>query len=215
MTDPLPPDSVGLAPLGGPGGEGSGSLEEVRQTITRLLADWSSGQAEAADRLFPMVYRELSAIAGRLLRLERVRPFETTELVHEAFLKLGDPGRLNLQNRRHFFNLVARAMRQVLVEEARRRSAAKRPPEAQRVPFEDAVGLALTEPRGLLSLDRRLAELEALDPRQAEVVALKVFVGLEVSEIAAAIAVSTATVKRDWRMARAWLAARFAADGGG
>lgn len=174
-------------------------------TITRLLEAWAGGESDAAERLFPLVYRELSAIAANLLRRERRGPLETSELVHEAYLKLLDPRGLELADRRHFYNVVARAMRQVLVDEARRREAGKRGAGQVPLSLEHAVGLPVRGSEDVLILDRLLDDLEQLDARQAEVVTLRVFGGLTIDEVAETQGVSAPTVQRDWRMARAWL----------
>lgn len=178
--------------------------------VTRLLRDWSGGRDEAADELFSVVYRELRAVAAVVLRRERgARTLETAELVHEAYLKLLGPGEVAWNDRRHFFNVAARAMRQVLVDRARRRRSDKRGRGWEARTLGAAAELAVGGPEGLLGLVGLIDDLHRLDPRQAEIVELRIFAGLEVEEVAAALGVSESTVKRDWRMAQAWLAAEL------
>lgn len=182
----------------------------TRGTVTRLLHEWCGGRPQAAEELFPLVYRELRAIAANVLRRERgPRTLDTCELVHEAYLKLLDPRGLDVVERRHFFNVAARAMRQILVDRARRRLAGKRGSGAPDTTLGAAAELPAASADVVLGLDRLLGDLASLDARQAEVVELRVFAGLSLEEIGDALGVSPTTVKRDWRMARAWLAAEL------
>ena len=183
-------------------------------TVTRLLRDWAAGRTAAAEGLFPLVYRELRGVAANVLRRERgARTLETGELVHEAYLKLLSPGQVAWNDRRHFFNVAARAMRQVLVDRARRRQALRHGGDWATTTLAAAAELEVPGPEGVLELDRLLDALRACDPRQAEIVELRIFAGLTVEELAEVLAVSTPTVKRDWRMARAWLAAELRQGG--
>jgi RNA polymerase sigma factor (TIGR02999 family) len=182
--------------------------EEIPVTDTFLR--WRSGDASALDDLLPRVYDELRALADSYMRRERAgHTLQPTALVHEAFLRLLrlPPG--SVQNRVHFFALAAQAMRRVLADHARRHRAAKRGGSAVRVPLElvegGAPAAAAAEDVAADDLDAALEDLAKLDPRQARVVELRFFGGLSIEETAEVLAVSTATVKRDWLVARAWL----------
>lgn len=173
--------------------------------ITGLLAALRDGDRGALDRLFPLVYAELHDRAHR--QLARRRPGETlstTALVHEAYLKLTDSARQTYQDRSHFFAVASRAMRQILVDYARRMTAAKRG-GGQAVSLDpDQLG-SPDRAEELLALDEALARLEVLDERLARNVEMRFFGGLSVEETAEALGVSPRTVKRDWRKARAFL----------
>ena len=172
--------------------------------ITALLKDWSGGDRAALEKLMPVVYEELRRLAAAHLRSERSdHTLQPTALVHEAYLRLADQRSVEWANRAHFFSIAARIMRRILVDHARRRRALKRDGGGLRLTLAEAS----TEDRGpeLLALDTALTSLEALDPRQARIVELRFFGGLSVEETAEAAGISTATVKREWRTARAWL----------
>ena len=182
--------------------------EEIPVTDTFLR--WRSGDASALDDLLPRVYDELRALADAYMRRERAgHTLQPTALVHEAFLRLLrlPPG--SVQNRVHFFALAAQAMRRILADHARRHRAAKRGGSAVRVPLELVEGGAPATPAGddvaADDLDAALEDLAKLDERQARVVELRFFGGLSIEETAEVLAVSPATVKRDWLVARAWL----------
>jgi len=182
--------------------------EEIPVTDTFLR--WRSGDASALDDLLPRVYDELRALADSYMRRERAgHTLQPTALVHEAFLRMLrlPPG--SVQNRVHFFALAAQAMRRILADHARRHRAAKRGGSAVRVPLELVEGggpaSAAGEDVAADDLDAALEDLAKLDPRQARVVELRFFGGLSIEETAEVLAVSTATVKRDWLVARAWL----------
>lgn len=170
-----------------------------------MLRRWGDGDAAALDELVPLLYDELRSIARGYLRRESdAHTLGATALVNEAFLRLVGQERVDWRERSQFLGLAAQAMRRVLVDHARRRDAEKRLDPRQRVAFEHAEW----EPaRGVdvIALDEALADLARLDPRQAQVVELKFFGGLELEEVAEVMQVSTATVSRDWRMARSWL----------
>jgi RNA polymerase sigma factor (TIGR02999 family) len=177
--------------------------------ITRLLRDWQRGDREALDRLMPLVYDELHLIATRhLARERRERTLQTTALVNEAYMKLVDQRKVDWQNRAHFFGLAARLMRRIVLDDARRRRRGKRGGDVVRVPLED-VQIAAPEVGvddvDVLELDRALTQLEALDADQGRIVELRYYGGLTIEEAAAVMGVSTATIKRDWAMAKAWL----------
>jgi RNA polymerase sigma factor (TIGR02999 family) len=174
--------------------------------VTDLLKGWGKGDAAALDRLLPAVYDELHRQAQRYLRRERPgHTLQTTELVHEAYLRLVDQRQADWRNRAQFFGVAAQMMRRVLIDHARSKQAAKRGGSGIQVTLEDAT--AASEERGLdlLDLDQALTRLAALDPQQARVVELRYFTGLGIDETAQVIGISPATVKREWVMARAWL----------
>ena len=175
--------------------------------VTRLLVDWQNGSEEARDRLMPLVYAQLRRIAGGYLSHERVgHTLQSTALVHEAYLRLIGQQRMRWQNRAHFFGIAAQMMRRILVDHARRQHRAKRGGGSVTLSLDEA--LAATEPQpsvDLLALDDALASLTSLDPRGARIVELRFFSGLSIEETAEVLAVSSATIKREWSAARAWL----------
>ena len=174
--------------------------------ITAILAELRTGERTALDRVFALVYEELRARAQWELRHEASgQTLSPTALVHELYVKLAHAAPLQLDDRRHFFALAARAMRQVVVDHARRAFAQKRGAGARAVTVEIADVSPAAEPADLLALDRALTELTELDERLARTVELRFFAGLTVEETAEAMAVSPRTVKRDWRKARAFL----------
>ncbi len=185
------------------------------ENITQLLAAWSSGDRTAADALLPAVYQELHAQAERAMRREgQGHTLQTTALVHEAYLRLVDQRRANWQNRAQFFGVAAQMMRRVLVDHARERLAAKRGGGVSHVSL-SGVGAAADDDRAdLVALDDALSRLAALDPAQARIVELRYFAGLTIEETAEAAGVSPATVKREWAVARAWLARELGASSG-
>jgi RNA polymerase sigma-70 factor, ECF subfamily len=172
--------------------------------VTSLLAEWASGDHRALDQLTPLVYKELRQLAAGYLRKERLgHTLQPTALVHEAYLRLVDQARPNWQNRSHFYGVAARLMRQILVDHARRKHAGKR--GGLKVPLEDAISFQKDRSRDLIALDTGLAALETIDPRKCRAVELHYFGGLSTEEIAKALDVSAMTVRRDLRMAEAWL----------
>jgi RNA polymerase sigma factor (TIGR02999 family) len=183
-------------------------MEQPEREVTALLRDWSGGDRDALERLMPLVYQELRRLAASYLRVERPdHTLQPTALVHEAYLRLVDQRGVSWQNRAHFFGIAAQMMRRILVDHARRRQAAKRDATALRVQAMSAEGeeASVRDPE-LLALDQALCGLESLDARQARIVELRFFGGLTVEETAEVAGVSSATVKREWRTARAWLA---------
>jgi RNA polymerase sigma factor (TIGR02999 family) len=174
--------------------------------ITRLLKWWQSGEPLALHALVPLVYSELRRLAAAHLRRERpAHTLQATALVSEAFLRLAGRDRPHLDSREEFFGLAAQAMRRVLVDHARRRRAQRRGGGRADLPLEVLAEPAAMPVAGVLELDAALSRLEALDPRQARVVELRFFAGLELEETAAALGLSVSTVQREWRMARSWL----------
>ena len=173
--------------------------------VTRLLIQYGGGERAALDELMPLVYADLKQVArGRLAR-EPARPFDTTGLVHEAYMRLVDAGAMTIESRAHFLSIAARAMRRILIDDARRRRAAKRGGDQQPATLNDEIHGLPTRDERLIELDDALRSLAELNERQAEVVGLRVFGGLSVEEAATALGISAATAKRDWASARAWL----------
>jgi RNA polymerase sigma factor (TIGR02999 family) len=173
--------------------------------VTQLLERLRAGDANARERLFPLVYEELRQVARRALRRERVdHTLRPTELVHEAFLKLGSADG-PWQDRAHFLGVAARAMRQILVDHARRRLAGKRGGGMVATTLEDVGAEAGLPPEEVLALDSALDRLEEQDPRLRALVEYRFFGGLTDKEIAELLQISERTVNRDWVRARAWL----------
>ncbi len=175
--------------------------------VTQLLLDWSRGDRTALDRLMPLVYTELRALADRSLRHERTgHTLQGTALVHEAYLKLVDQRQVRWQDRAHFFAVAAQLMRRILVDHARRHGAAKRGSGRPALALGEADAAAGEVPLiDLLALDRALDRLAAFDERQARIVELRFFGGLTIEETAEILQVSQATVKNEWSLARGWL----------
>jgi RNA polymerase sigma factor (TIGR02999 family) len=175
-----------------------------------LLHAWALGDVRARDDLLPLVYRELKRWAAAYLRHERPdHTLQPTALVHEAFLRLVGQDHVAWQNRGHFFGIAAQKMRRILVDHARAHQRKKRPGAAMRFACDE--GVAITEPRDceLLLLDRALDDLSAHDPLQGRIVELRYFGGLTEQEVADVLALSRATVTREWQTARAWLYRRM------
>jgi RNA polymerase sigma-70 factor (ECF subfamily) len=176
--------------------------------ITRILHEWQSGSCEALDRLMPLVYNELHALASRQLSREwRHDRLQTTVVVNEAYVKLFGQREVDWQNRGHFFAIAAQLMRRILVDHARHEQREKRGGEAVHVGLDDAMAASSppVDAVDALALDRALQKLEQLDPDQARIVELRFFGGLTVEETAAVTGVSPATVKREWALAKGWL----------
>jgi len=180
--------------------------------VTRLLEQARAGEPEALNRLLPLVYDHLRAMAGRMLHGERAaHTLRPTALVHEAYIRLVDQ-RGGWQDRAHFFAIAAQAMRRILVDHARAHRASKRGGIAERISLDDTADRAGEREVALedvLEVDSALSALEALDPAAARIVELRYFGGLTIQETAAAMGLSPATVKREWSAARAWLYRRL------
>jgi len=173
--------------------------------VTRLLQDLQHGREGAADQLVPLVYGELHNLAVHYMRSERGdHTLQPTALVHEAYMRLVDQRHASWQNRSHFFGIAAQAMRRILVDHARRKQAGKRE-GGDRVTLDESVAEAPQRSVDLIALDDALNKLAALDPRQARVVELRFFGGLDIEQTAESLGISPATVKRDWTFARAFL----------
>lgn len=183
----------------------------VKPDVTKLLADWQRGDQSAFEQLVPLVYEELRRVARARLRDERDgHTLQTTALVHEAYLRLVSLDRMTLRDRGHFFAMAARLMREILVDHARRKNAGKRGGAViATVTLGDVDPAAPETSIDLLALDEAMAELSRLESRLSQVVELRFFGGLSIAETADALAVSPATVERDWVMAKAWLHQRL------
>jgi RNA polymerase sigma-70 factor, ECF subfamily len=178
----------------------------LQSRVTALLEASTPGDPTTVDRLVPLIYDELRAIAHRQLRREHGDPtLQTTALVHEAYLKLARDGGVTGRGRAYFFAAAAHAMRQVLVDRARRRKAAKRGGGAELITLRDEDAAVDAYAVELLELDDALRRLSSLSPRQVRVVEYRFFAGMSVNETATALGVSPRTVESDWAMARAWL----------
>jgi RNA polymerase sigma-70 factor, ECF subfamily len=172
--------------------------------VTGLLAEWAKGNHRALEDLTPLVYRELRRLAASYLRRERQgHTLQPTALVHEAYMRLVDQSCPTWQSRSHFYGVAARLMRQILVDHARRKQAGKR--AGQQVSLEEAISFAEERGQQLVALDAALTALQEIDPRKSKAVELRYFGGLSMDETAQALEVSAVTVRRDLRMAEAWL----------
>ena len=176
---------------------------ELSGEVTQLLRDWTEGDKAALDKLLPIVQDELHRLARNYMRRERAgHTLQTTALINEAYLRLVDAN-LGWKSRSHFFGIAARLMRQILVDHARAQHNLKRGGDQLRVSLSQAdVGNQAAE---LIALDDALTSLAALDKQQSRIVELRYFSGLTIEETAEALNISTATVEREWRSARAWL----------
>ena len=181
--------------------------EKKSNEITAMLHEWSSGKQFALEALLPLVYDELHKQAARFLRRERVgHTLQTTALIHETYLKLIDQREVNWQNRAHFFGIAAQAMRRILVDYAKARHREKRGGANENLPLEDfTVAVSGEREIDLEELDQALNRLAAMDARQANIVELRYFGGLSIEETAEVLHISPATVKTDWKSAKAWL----------
>ncbi len=179
---------------------------DQKADITALIEAGNSGDAKASTTLYAIIYEELKRIArSQRRRLSADQSMCTTALVHEAYERLAAPGTLAVQSRAHFLALCARAMRQILIDSARRRSARKRGGGEALLALRDEDGSDQDDPAALVALDQRLRAMEQLDPRLVQLVELRSFAGLDLEEIATLLGVTLRTVQRDWLRARAWL----------
>ncbi len=174
--------------------------------VTQYLLDWRAGDEQALNRLMPVVYRELYRLGQRSMRRERRdHTLQATALIHEAYLQLIQQRRVVWQDRSHFFAVAATMMRRILLHHAERKHSAKRGGPQPLLQLDEAAILGHEPSVDLLALDQAIETLQQLDPRSGRVVELKFFAGLTAKEIAEVLKISEATVKREWRMARAWL----------
>jgi RNA polymerase sigma-70 factor (ECF subfamily) len=185
--------------------------DDRARDVTALLLEWSRGDANAFERLVPVVYDELRRVARARLRQERAgHVLQTTALVHETYLRMVDLDRMTIRSRHHFLAMAARLMRQILVDHARRRRAEKRGGTFEIVGMDEAAVAAVPAPGvDVVALDEALNQLAEVDARVCQVVELRYFGGLTLEETAGALDVSHATVERDWAVAKAWLFQRL------
>jgi len=176
------------------------------QEVSQLLRAWNDGDQTALDKLMPLVYQELRQMAKRYMsRQNPGHTLQTSALINEAYMRLVDQKEVQWQNRAHFFGVSATLMRHILVQFAREQQAAKRGGQAIQVSLSEAAAVSTRQNPDLVKLDDALTALEKLDPRQARTVELRFFAGLSLEEAAEVLRVSVSTVRRDWRMAQAWL----------
>jgi RNA polymerase sigma factor (TIGR02999 family) len=174
--------------------------------VTQLLQRWQSGEASALDRLVPYVYNELHRIARRYMAAERPsHTLQASALINEAYLRLIDWKNVEWANRCHFFSVGAQMMRKVLIDHARARGSQKRGGAAERITLDTSVLVRSEKSMDLLALNDALDRLEQFDPRKSRVVELRIFGGLTNEETAEAMEISVITVRRDWKLALAWL----------
>jgi len=178
--------------------------------LTQLLARWKSGEQEAFESLFAAVYEELRKLASGYMRRERPgHTLQTTALVNEAYMRLAPQGTAPGESRLHFFALAAKVMRQILIDHARSRNMAKRGAGAIKLSLDEAVIVSDERAAELVALDDALSELARIDPRQSQIVEMRFFGGLTVDEVAQVLNISSDTVNRDWKVAKAWLYRRI------
>jgi RNA polymerase sigma factor (TIGR02999 family) len=188
-------------------------VEPAVDDVTALLQEWSDGKRQALDRLVPLLYEHMRRLAHHRLRHEDANlSLNTTALVHEAYLKLVDVRRARFRDRAHFLAMASRVMRRLLVDHARARSAAKRGAGAARVELTDDIAISDAQAESITLLDDALQRLDAVDARQSQILEQRYFGGLSLEETAEAVGVSLATVKRELRFARAWLAVEIGAE---
>ena len=180
------------------------------QRVTQLLADWRNGNDAALTELTPLIYEDLRGLAHRYMSGQRAdHTLQTTALVHEAYLRLADQTNPNWQTRAHFFAVVARAMRHILVDYAKRYRSQKRGGGGVKIELDEAALVSPEESKEIINLHEALESLATLDARKAEVVELKYFGGLNYDEIAEVLKISPVTVRRDWEFAKVWLYAEL------
>ncbi|MDQ3584471.1 MAG: sigma-70 family RNA polymerase sigma factor [Pyrinomonadaceae bacterium] len=174
--------------------------------VTRLLVQLTDGDRDVLNELLPLVYDELRKLAAKYLRREREgHTLQPTALVHEAYLRLIDQTQVRWQNRAHFFGVAAQMMRRILVDHARTHNAEKRGGEFQLLSLDENIDVSATPAADLVALDDALNRLAAIDEQKSRIVELRFFGGLSVEETAEVLGVSAPTIKRQWRMAKAWL----------
>jgi RNA polymerase sigma factor (TIGR02999 family) len=182
-------------------------MSSTSTDVTQLLQRWSEGDRDALDHLVPLVYEHLRRVAHHRLRHEDTSPsLNTTALVHEAYFKLVDLRRARFRDRAHFLAMASRVMRRLLIDHARARRAARRGGGAGAVELTEALAVSDSQADALTELDEALQRLEQVDARQSAILEQRFFGGLSLEETAEAVGVSLATVKRELKFARAWLA---------
>lgn len=181
-------------------------IENNSHQITLLLGDWSNGDEYALEQLMPLVYEELRRMARSFMRKQPSgHTFQTTELIHEAYLKISAGKEKQWQNRAHFFGVAAKAMRHILVDYARSKSRGKRGGWQNRVTLVEDAAVSSGRSAEIVALDDALNQLAVYDERKVRVVEMKFFGGLKTEEIAEVLKISPETVKRDWSFAQTWL----------
>ncbi|MGH9949133.1 MAG: sigma-70 family RNA polymerase sigma factor [Pyrinomonadaceae bacterium] len=181
-------------------------IDNGSDQITQLLVDWGNGDEVALEQLMPLVYDELRRMAKGYMRGQPSgHTLQTTELIHEAYLKLAKQEGHDWQNRAHFFGVAAKAMRHILVDYARSKSSEKRGGIGTKIELEDNMAISVERPENMVALDDALHQLAKLDERKSRVVEMKFFAGLKIEEIAHVLKVSSETVKRDWQFSKTWL----------
>ena len=177
-----------------------------QSNVTQLLREASNGNRQSLDQLLPLVYNELRGLADSFMRRERgSHTLQPTALVHEAYMRMIDQRNVNWENRAHFMSIAAETMRRILVNHAHASNSAKRGGKETKVSIDDAIGFPGGAEIDLVLLDEALTNLASFDPRQSQIVELRFFGGLTVKEVARVTDLSTATVEREWRTAKAWL----------
>lgn len=185
-------------------------LSSSGHNVTCLLKAWSAGDQSALEKLIPLVYGELHRAARRYMAGERSEhTLQTTALINEAYLQLVDFRHISWQNRAQFFGICAQLMRRILVDFARSRGSKKRGSDQAHLPLDEALIVSREPKADLIALDDALKALAAVDERKSRVIELRFFGGLSIQETAAVLKVSDETVKRDWRLAKAWLLREF------
>lgn len=183
--------------------------------VTQLLFQLSSGDTSVLDQLLPRIYAELRGLAGNYLRREHRQnhTLQPTALVHEAYLRLVNQRESKWESRAHFFGAAANVMRQILVDHARKHTAEKRGGEFEKMQLDESIVIQSSEKSfELLALDEALEELHKFDAQKSKIVELRYFGGLSVAETAEVLGVSEITIKRHWRVAKAWLYDRLKAE---
>jgi RNA polymerase sigma factor (TIGR02999 family) len=181
--------------------------EATSPNVTQLLVAWGKGDPHAFDALMPEVRKELHRLAAHYMAEEPAgHDLQPTALINEAYLRLVDWKNIQWADRAHFFGMAANMMRRVLVDYARSRDRLKRGGEAIQVSFTEAANVPVPQSADVLALDKALRELEKIDSRKSQIVEMRFFGGLSQEETSEALHVSVATVRRDWSLARAWLA---------
>ena len=174
--------------------------------VTQLLINWSRGDRAALDELIPLVEAELRRLARHYMARESPdHTLQTSGLINEAYIKLIDQQNVPWQNRAHFFAVAAKVMRHILVDHARKHGYAKRGGGARRIPLDDAVARIDQKATELVALNDALNTLAVLDPRKSQIIELRFFGGLSIEETAEVMKISSPTVQREWRSAKAWL----------
>jgi RNA polymerase sigma factor (TIGR02999 family) len=183
-----------------------GAMIPASQGVTQLLVDWSNGDQAALDKLLPLVNSELRQLARRYMRRETPgHTLQTSALVNEAYIRLIDQQRVRWQNRAHFFGIAAQLMRRILIDHARSHHYAKRGGGALRVSLDETAAVTNARAAELLAVEEALEKLTAMDARKGRIVELRFFGGLSLEETAEVMGVSSPTVQREWRAAKAWL----------